>query len=374
MKNEKGRWITTKKGRHVFIPEGKDIGEVLKEKFGEYDEEDTFDNEEISLEPYEIVYQFQKRSSTITIEQKDYLVKLIDKMPNDCKRILSKLEDKRFSFIVTDPGGTDENGERERSLYNRSLHKCCVEKIFLQEFDENESYYTNGEVECHEIGHMVDNLLCDDKWGYTSSTYKSKVNGMTLHETIYKERRKFNEKIIHDIAFKTATEFEEKELESLGREKIEKWETINRMASKELDVDLDQYDTFDSYYEELNKRRNEKFKELYPDDDFSAFNRQMRKLKNTGKMKFIHEYTALSDIASSKWFETGAYGSKNHGFGLGHTEYYYLMRKDHGLGTETFANLFSAKCTNHDEVIKTTEKYFPQSVAIFREIMEEMAK
>lgn len=37
-----GRWITTKKGRYVFIPEDKDVNEVLKEKFSDDDDsEDT---------------------------------------------------------------------------------------------------------------------------------------------------------------------------------------------------------------------------------------------------------------------------------------------------------------------------------------------
>lgn len=40
-KGKKGRWITTKKNhRRVFIPEGKDTGEVLKEMFGKYNDDD----------------------------------------------------------------------------------------------------------------------------------------------------------------------------------------------------------------------------------------------------------------------------------------------------------------------------------------------
>lgn len=375
MENEKGRWITTKTKKHVFIPEGRDVGEVLEETFSKYEDEEKFDKEEVSLEAYGITHMLKEKSSTLTQEQSNYLNDVFEKAPDDCKKILLSIKNKDFQFIVTGNDGIDEDGQRKGSYYNRAIHRCCVEKQFLQKFDDSKSSYFNGEVECHEIGHMVDNLLNDGKWGYMSSTYKSKVNGMSLHDTIKKERRKFSESIISNIAYETVRDYKQREIDALGKETVQQWDMIKRLTPEQLGVNSKDFnDDWMAYHAKIDEMRNKKFKEKYPDNDYFEFSKKINRARSVGENKFIHDHTVLSDIASSKWFETGSYGSKNHGFGLGHTEYYYQQRPDSGLGAEFFANCFAAKCTNHDEIIKTTEKYFPQSVAIFKEIMEEMKK
>lgn len=357
MENEKGRWITTKTGTHVFIKEGQTVSQALEEKF---------DSEEMSLTSYDITRDFKDRSNNMTQDQEDFLYNLNDNLPKETEKIFEKLKDKDFKVSISDRKGN--------SKYNRSYRTIYLDLEDLKEFDEDMSIYINGQVLYHEIGHAVDNLFCNDKWEYMSSTYKSKLNGLTLHDTILKERRKFSEKIISDIAFGVYADFIDKELELLGSEKEKKWKAIKRISDKELGIDINDYDDDDDYWKARRQKRNEKFKELFPDEDYTSYERKRSKAIITGKNKFLHEYNVLSDIASSKWFESVAYGSKNAGFGVGHSETYYQDRKGFGLGTEFFANCFSAVCTNHNEVIEATAKYFPQSIEVFKEILEEIKK
>ena len=61
MDEQKGRWITTKKKhRHVFIPAGKDVGEVLKETFSKYNDDDYDfyeDGDEEEYKTYDADYE-----------------------------------------------------------------------------------------------------------------------------------------------------------------------------------------------------------------------------------------------------------------------------------------------------------------------------
>ena len=55
---------------------------------------------------------------------------------------------------------------------------------------------------------------------------------------------------------------------------------------------------------------------------------------------------------------------------IGHSASYYYKYKDNGLGTEFFANYFSAWARNDTDQMKVTRKYMPKSCEVFDEMIE----
>ena len=330
-----------------------------------------FDNKEISLSAYETTEKLKSRISRTNDKQWKYFQELNDKLPDSALKIFDKLSYKYFTFFVVSNTESDKNGERGSS-YNRNLKRVSIEKQFLEKIDEDKSSYLNGQVLYHELGHCIDNVFSIKGWSYLSSTYKSKINGMTLQDTIKKERRKFGEGIISDISINVMASYQEKAIEEIGKEKLDFFDKVYEEVDEE--IKRSDFDKWDKYVEAKIQLRNEKFEKKFPGENYSESYKKRESLLQKGTKKFIHEYYTLSDIASSKWYETSAYGSKNKGFGLGHSEYYYQMRPLDGLGAEFFANMYSSLCLNNKNDIENTRKYFPESVQIFEELIEEIAK
>lgn len=335
-----------------------------------------FDNEELSLTAYEVTENLKKKMP-MNEEQWKYFQELNDKLPNAAIEILNKLSARKFSFLVTGNKEADKNGERG-SNYNRSMRRVCVEEQFLKEIDEDKNSYFNGQVIYHELGHCIDNIFAEGVetehkwWRYASSNYKSKTNGMTLHDTIKKERRKFSEAIISDLSTNVYQKYVDEAINTLGKEKLDYYKKIREEDDEQ--IKMSDFKWAYEYFDAQDKIREEKFAKKFPDETYQDFRKKRANLYTKGQKKFIHEHNTLSDIASSKWFETSVYGSKNHGLGLGHSEYYYQTRPDDGLGTEFFANMFASLCCNNKKDIENTRKYFPESVAIFEELIEEVSK
>ena len=74
---EEGKWVTIK-GTHVFIPEGQEVDEVIKEKFGETEEKT--DKKE---------------------EKKSYLDKIKEERKKECKKDIQKFfKDFHINYLI----------------------------------------------------------------------------------------------------------------------------------------------------------------------------------------------------------------------------------------------------------------------------------
>ena len=79
-KNEKGRWITSN-GQHIFIPEGKDIGEVVKNHFDRFTNPKT-DTDKIQKDIGELSKRYQKTPPSRMGPLDKKMKKLIDEWEN----------------------------------------------------------------------------------------------------------------------------------------------------------------------------------------------------------------------------------------------------------------------------------------------------
>lgn len=59
--------------------------------------------------------------------------------------------------------------------------------------------------------------------------------------------------------------------------------------------------------------------------------------------------------------------------GIGHGKVYWQKRKEYGLATEAFAEMFRANFAG-EESLKVIQKYLPESYKVFEEILEELAE
>lgn len=105
---KKGRWITTKTGRHIFIEDGKTVEEALGEAFEEftYDEDDKFDNNTEHFKLYDGYMGYKTEPSLydktgvefdVDIEDVDEIFNK-DLSPYKIKEELSKLVNGRRSI------------------------------------------------------------------------------------------------------------------------------------------------------------------------------------------------------------------------------------------------------------------------------------
>lgn len=144
-----GRWITTKKGRHVFIPEGKDVDELLKEKFGDDgDSEDIeFDYSKYDIDQEEEFNDTPKytKQPDGTIEEDWSKNKYIDE-----KDLEEQAGPEAKDYIE------DKEEENKKSLYQEYADKTGnYEPISEEEFDNmTEESAKNDIIDAYENNNM----------------------------------------------------------------------------------------------------------------------------------------------------------------------------------------------------------------------------
>ena len=327
-----------------------------KEDLEDEDLKEDFDPESSSVTRNEINEETRYREENLSEEQHKYIEELNNQLPEELLPIFAKMAVESYKIMV----------DSKNSDYTRGMRRVRVSPRFLEGDEDhwNQNLYFKGQVYYHELGHAVDNILCEGNYQfiYASSTYRSKKTDKTLHETIKLERRSFDEIKIANIRFDVKNEYIDKAREALG-DLFDAYVEARRAAMLES-----------SNGARLTEEIEKYFKEHYPDKDFEKAKKGFKEYYSRGTASFMHDYCILSDIASSKWFETDDYGSKNKGFGLGHSESYYQSRPFDGLGSEFFANAFTCICRGNKKAIEVTRKYFPKSVEVFEEIIEEMKK
>lgn len=183
---KEGKWITTETGRHVFIPDGEDPAEVMKDLFD--DEiannnapEPAFDDSSIDADISDDDFKENQLKSFKGAWDapykyiKDYLIehykkhKIIDRNLEEAvfKNAANRQKLSKLWINTNIRGGSYYNGPRGRLFIELSSNP----------------YKTTG-VLFHELGHCLDE---DSGLKYHSNTYVSKKYGTTLTKMIKEE-------------------------------------------------------------------------------------------------------------------------------------------------------------------------------------------
>jgi len=215
-----GRWITTKTGKHIFIEAGKTVEEAMGEAFEEfqYDPDDDFDQDfdfddeddgggiEIDWDKDDWTPEKRQYKKYETPEPADEnkakLFKALKgklKFGKDDRRwnikghFLSQInshevQDEDLYNIVTNQIATNNDiiqKIRIRSEYKKggTFYNRYKKGIFMA-VSEGDDYMQTMSNLFHEAGHAIDN---DGTGKYYSSTYISKIHGVTLQEMLKDE-------------------------------------------------------------------------------------------------------------------------------------------------------------------------------------------
>jgi hypothetical protein len=276
--------------------------------------------------------------------------------------------------------------------------------------------YSKGGVFFHESGHALDNTFFDenghrDVWSYS---YKSKEFDKTLSEMMLEELSKFQDKDefqkLKELANNPVSEEwlkYEKEYNELKEKRrlynkvvmsnpqvVEFCNQVSKLSDeaiklkKQMDVEWRNYNT-PKYFElekelkkkqdevlEISKKNGELQNKLYA-ENFPQYAEEDKRynelfdlkyeLKEKDHSKIQVAYGDLSDMIE-------AVTGKNL-TGMGHlsSDNNYWDAKGRSRGKEAFAEIMSAKATN-PESLKVLQKYIPNSLKIFDEIIGEIRK
>lgn len=263
---------------------------------------------------------------------------------------------------------------------------------------EDETSRVKGETLYHEIGHLVDwqdMARWENVPDFIGRTYSggfvSPKFGVTLQEMITNEGREFArdaEKVRKIKEIKLA--YQQEELKKLGisQSEIETIENNHAQYIKEKEEIVDAYykqrrDLSDKYYNDeipeaeysnqLNVANNQYGANIKnvankweaSENEYSRFLSKKSIANMKGTDRFLQKYSSLSDVYS------GATVGQD-SFGMSHSSRYWRESKYH-KGNEFFAETFQAKA-NGKEQYEVLKQYFPKSVEIVDEILEEMSK
>lgn len=363
---EKGRWITTKTKKHVFIPEGKTPEEVLSEMFEEEEFDSPDNNNDIMISD-----QIINSSSGLTDSNKDFIRKINSQINPDALEILNDYHPK----IV-------KASDKERNHFDERKVIIKLKEGAFKTIEPGTDYYATGQTYLHETGHFIDyefDSVIGQKYykSYASSSFISPTYGDTLHNIVSLEKSKmsrtegvklsvlldeeFIEKFSDDPKIKEIRDFRKDILD----EAIESV-NMNTLVSDKFNVLKDNFiagntDNMEEFRNKIYSYLSRKCVEKFSKEDILKFNQIYPKSALYGRQK----YSIVSDALSSRRDFT-QYRLAN----FGHSASYYYKYKYDGLGTEFFANYFSAWSRNDKEQMEITRKYMPKSCEIFDEMIE----
>lgn len=198
---QEGRWITTKTGRHIFIPNNKSVKEVLQDVFEDFDWEDEpdWDSHNESYRAYERRTYYDFFVPEITDPDikahKDKMLKSFRGIwdasyayikKGFTKSLLKKpVYDKSLEDCISNMFANRKNVQRlwiqdiytkDDSYYNRYYRKMSVK------FDGD--YYSTLSNFYHEAGHALDATGSGE---YSSYIIKSSKYGKTVSELLKEE-------------------------------------------------------------------------------------------------------------------------------------------------------------------------------------------
>lgn len=275
---------------------------------------------------------------------------------------------------------------------------CSKWGIVLAPGDLESPARVQGETLYHELGHLVDGSERErfpnvvDLTGKTySGGYVSKKYDTTLQDMVTQEGKIFakseNVAKIKEIKKKYQEEelaktglYTEKQIQDIKSTHQKYVEDKNNAKNTYYKLNSDAYEkkwnneiTREQYLEEQSKNeavlKNElntlEIKYKNSEEEYFRFLKEQGIANVRAANRFHKEYSSLSDILS------GATKGKDD-FGSCHSGRYWRESPYH-RGNEFFAEAFSARATNKKQY-KTLKEYFPKSIEIFEEILEEKQK
>lgn len=364
---EKGRWITTKTKKHVFIPEGKSVEEVLSEMFEEEEFDSPDNNNDISISD-DLIYQ----SSNLSQKEEEFIRKIYSNLNPDALNIL-----KDFNTLKI------EKTDKKVSKYIRSKALLLLNNDVFKEIEPGTDYYATGETQMHETGHFIDAKLCKEisnGFGYASASFVSPTYNMSLHNAVAEEKSKlsrkdsvklsilldleFIDKFTNDPVIKDIANYYDKYMdEAIETISMRTYLSDKHWSSKKFKENyiLGNTDNMEEFRNSVMSYIADKVKENFDLENWKKFANIYLKSAYYGRQK----YSIFSDALSSRRNLTQYKLA-----GIGHSASYYNKRLYDGLGSEFFANYFSAWSRNDKEQMEVTRKYMPKSCDIFDEMIE----
>lgn len=196
---QEGKWITTKTGRHIFIPNNKSVKDVLADVFEDFDWEDDPE------EHYDRQSQFNK-----------YYDFFVPEIEDEAERNHKLKVEKSFKGILDAPYAYIKQGFKKclmkHPVYDMPMEDCIanmlmardqVRYMYLQDiYTKNDTYYNrfrrrlqmkyDGDFYStlsnfyHESGHALDAEPGTDS-GYSSYTRKDNRYGKSISELLLEE-------------------------------------------------------------------------------------------------------------------------------------------------------------------------------------------
>lgn len=320
---------------------------------------------------------YVKTHSTYKGEQLKQLHEIIDKGDKDCITLLNNAYGRtNYSFST---------GSGEFSPLGRHL-KCDKSDML------GTTSRIKGSIWYHENGHLLNWSIQKDGEPQTVKAYgfSMKIRKQVPISSWFKDE---NDKSLNDYCKE-----EIKELYKSGKIKEimnKKEEFFNEELNK-LGFDKEYYDEYDKKIKTLSEQRSNELNQIrydYFDKKMTLMERAKKEAEvgnkyssEIDKLTRDEKYNQNSSIktkarmnASKRMFDTystisDCYSSlgNSYGFAGGHSANYYKQRPD-GIGDEFFANVFSARNVNKDE-IEEIKKYMPKSYAMFEKILKEGIK
>lgn len=356
---EKGRWITTKTKKHVFIPEGKTPEEVLSEMFEEEEFDSPDNNNDIMVSD-----QIINKSSGLTERNQNFIKKINSQINPDALEMLNNYP---IEIIKIDQG---------KNCFKWKDAKIYLKESCFKDLKPGTDYYATGETYLHESGHSIDFKIGGGE--YISFKYVSSKYNMTLNEMVANEKGRISRTEGVKLSISLDEEFIEKfsddpkikEIRDFRKDILDKaveYANMNTLVNDNFSIlkrnfiagNTDNMEEFRKYiYNYLSEKCYEKFSK----EDILKFNQIYPKSALYGRQK----YSIISDALSSRRDFT-QYQLAN----IGHSaSYYYKYKRIGGLGGEFFANYFSAWARNDTDQMEVTKKYMPKSCEVFDEIIE----
>ena len=351
MPEEKGKWITTKTKRHVFIPEGQSIEEVLNEEFDSEPGNDIIFSEDLI-----------SKSQDLNDDEKEFIRTTHKNIKPEAVEMLNHFNNVKMIKI----------NNNKPSCFNRSTKTIEITPDSLKEIEPGTDFHATGQTMLHEEGHYIDNELSRyivSHGIYASSSYISDKYKKSLHDMIKTEKSKLSRVEGVKMLFDASLSYFEKFTDDENMLKIKNF--YEQHLNEAFDYAFKyvwKYDNFINrssdnmgpFQDTMLKYMNNKISEEFGIDNKNEFNSILYKSSYYGCQK----YDIVSDMFSSRREYTQSKVAC-----VGHGATYFNKRLYYGLGTEFFASYFSAWSRNDIEEMEITKKYFPKSCEIFGEMI-----
>lgn len=322
------------------------------------DDNDSKNKNQQKLKTIDDTIAFVSDRSTFTKPSREKLKKILDSADDTSVSLLNNL----YNKLV-------ERNETVRFRHGRGVYKYYELLVEKADFENGGRFGIEGGVWFHENGHMFDNKMSDERYGYLSNTYKN-ADGETLQNICTKELQEWLSKGGAKAVLQKKSEYIEKEMKGFDSERFEELSEKHKVYSGERDKSVrDIWGKFykgEINYDELNaqiKEIDKTYSQSESESEYEKLLDEKRSRELKGRNNFLCDYEAVSDLYSSS--------GVSYGFGLGHTAQYYRGGKNRAI--ELFANLFSQKAVNPNGY-KITKEMFPLSVKMFEEIIDKYGK